>query len=156
MKNGKDFYISLDSFLDALNTDDEDRNKRKEILEEYHVLAEMQGELYLSVQAYMQIVLPQIDKLSIEAERLKQDDDIAFYGFGAEHFLQEWIVIIDHMSQHLARDHRFSPKDETVELSEEVMEYLQKIFDHLIEANRLLVKFGQINSGISTGNQTEE
>jgi len=98
MKNGKDFYISLESFFVALHLDGKNRKEMEKTMGEDGVLVKIQEEIYVSVQAYMQIVLPQIDKSSKKAKKLEQYDDLSFYEFIAKYCLREWIVIIEHIS----------------------------------------------------------
>ena len=156
MHNGNDFYVSTDTFFKALRLEGKARKAMQEILAESGVLVEIHKEIFISVRPYIQIALSALTEIGNLAEKSPKYNDLWSYRTFATTSLQEWSVIIEHLSYHLAKEHRFKSKDETVKLYERLTDSLRKIFNHFIKANKLLVEYGQSQKGASASNKSKK
>ena len=134
----------MDDYFNLLHLDDKDRKDEKKILDEAGVLVKIQDNIFISVRTYIQYVLSKINESSKLAKKLDSLDAVTIYELHARYCLNDWAVIIRHLSYHLANEHKHESVDETVKILEKLIENFRRIFEHLIEANRLFTRFGRV------------
>ena len=154
MKDEGDVQVPVEDHFKALSLDDSQRKAAMDILADADALVEENGEKCISVRAYTDYILFRLDELGDLAKKLQSLDDLRNYETHTRGFLHEWTIIIGNLSHHIAKEHRFESIDETAKTLERLIGDMRTMFEHLVEADGLFVKFGRVLNESTTGSQT--
>jgi len=154
MKDEGNFHVLMEDHFKALHLDDSQRRAAMDILADADALEDKNGDTYISVRAYTDYILPRLDQLASSAREFQSLDDLRNYESLTRGFLHEWTIIIGNISHLIAKGQGLDSINESGKTLEGLIGNMRDMFEHLVEANRLFIKFGRAPKDSLTGNQT--
>ncbi|MCP3685002.1 MAG: hypothetical protein GY861_20255 [bacterium] len=141
MKYDIEFQIVMEEHFQSLNLDNAACKEAERTLEDAGVIELQNGTKLISIPKYWEYTLSRLEDACKPASKSQSLEILQDYGLIARDFLFEWANIIGNKCYLMADDYFSQYTEEAAEKVNALIDDLPTIYEHLINAYGLLIKY---------------